>query len=455
MKEYIKGFLYLTVFLLIWSPTKAQQPSAEDTDVRRMTLQEVLELVEGENFEVRIAEAEMEQLRSRYRQTNATFLPQLSVEETAITSNDPLSVFGFKLRQESVSSSDFNPAILNSPDPYENFNTKFQLRQPLLNVDMLYRRSAVKNQLNAAKEQLEGTTYYARYRVKDAYYRLLLMDERLQVIDKSMEMAKENERQARNFYEQQIISKADYLSARVRLLELESQQSRVRDQLQTAQENLRYLLGMEEEIAIHPSDSLRLPAATVEELIPEAAVRNSELRALEYRKEAARQMVRSSKFSFLPSLNLFGSYEFNDQSLFGTRGESYMVGATLKWNLFDGFSKVGKVMESRAELKKAELAYQSRTFKNELEVRQAKRSLRQARKQLSYAESSVEQASEDFRIRSNRYEQDMEKTTDLLAAETKLAEARLQRLDALYQYNISLARLEMLFEQNLTYSEQQ
>jgi outer membrane protein TolC len=160
-------------------------------------------------------------------------------------------------------------------------------------------------------------------------------------------------------------------------------------------------------------------------------------------------MVKSSKFSFLPSLNAFGSYEFNDKVLLGTRGESYFVGATLKWDLFSGFSKAGKVMQSRAELKIAEVAYRSRSLKTRMEIKQARRSVKQAQKQFDFADASVEQAAEDFRIRSDRYQQGMETTSDLLQAEARLSQARLQRLNTLYQYNISIARLELLLEQEL------
>jgi outer membrane protein TolC len=415
-----------------------------------MSLQEVLAITEKANFQVRMAESDIEKVRSQYRQTNATFLPQISVEETGAYTNDPLNVFGFKLKQEVVSQAAFNPVVLNNPDPYENYTTKFQVQQPLLNTDMLFKRSAVKNQLNAAKEKLEGTIEYARFQVKDTYYQLLLMEERLGVVEKSLKAARENKRQAKGFYEQDMISKADYLAAKVRVLELESQQSRVQDQLQTVQDNLRYLLNIDEEVKIEPTDSMMVRPVAETDIDAENAT-NSKLQALQYRVTAAKQMLRSAKFNFLPSLNAFGSYEFNDGNLFGTQGESFMVGATLKWNLFSGFSKVGKVMESRADLKKAELAYESRLFKNKLEIQQAQRSLEQAQTQLNFAESSVEQAREDFRIRSDRYEQGMEKTTDLLSSEAKLAQSKLQRLDAIYQYNLSLATLELLLEEEIAY----
>jgi len=442
-------FTLLMVVLLSAPQAYGQMTSAADS-LKEMSLQEALLLTEKENFQIRIAQTEIDEVRSQYRQTNASFLPQLSIEETGISTNNPLNVFGSKLKQEVVTQADFNPAVLNAPDPYENFTTSFQVRQPVLNADMLFKRSAVKSQLNAAKEQLEGTIQYARYQVKDTYYQLLLMQSQLDVMDKSLQTARENRRQAKNFYDQQMISKADYLAAKVRVLELESQHSRLENQRQTVEDNLGFLLNMDQDIRIVPTDSMQVRPLPTDSL-PTKGVNNSKILAMQHRVDAARKMLRSAKFSFVPSLNLFGSYELNDDVLFGSQGESYMIGATLRWNLFSGFSKVGKVMESRASLKKAELAYESTVYQNKIEVRQAKRALDQAQQQLEYASSSVEQAREDLRIRSNRYEQGMEKTTDLLATETKLAQARMQRLNAIYQYNNSLATLELLLEHNLTY----
>ena len=143
----------LTVLLLtvVIQPLPAQNNNESTRNVREMSLEEVLQIAEQENFQIRMAEADIEIMRSQYRQTNAVFLPQISLEETGVSTNDPLNVFGFKLKQESATTADFNPARLNAPDLYENFTSKLQVQQPLFNPDQLFRRSAVKNQLNAAR----------------------------------------------------------------------------------------------------------------------------------------------------------------------------------------------------------------------------------------------------------------------------------------------------------------
>lgn len=445
--NYIRPVLFLALLLEIGVfPISAQTVDQENRETVTMSLDEALTIAEESNYAVLMANTDIEVARSLFRQTHAAFLPQISIEETAVTTNDPLSVFGFRLKQESVTAADFDPARLNDPDRFDNFSTVFELRQPVFNADMLYKRSAVKNQFRASRKQFASTVQQVRFQVKDIYYQLLLADRRLEVIATSLEMAEEMERQAKNYLDQGMISRADYLAARVRLLDLQSRQTESRDQRETLNDNLKYLLGLENDAVIMPADSMPPPRYFPDNFEGLYGT-NSSLEALSYRVEAAEKMVKSAGFSFVPSVNLFGNYAFNDEVLFGTAGESYMVGATLKWNIFSGFSKAGKLMQSKAELKKAKLAYQSSKFENRLKIEQARRSLQQARDQLELAKTTAEQAAEDFRIRSDRYEQGMEQTTDLLAAEAKLSEARLQQLNALYMYHRSLATLELLLEE--------
>jgi len=62
----------------------------------------------------------------------------------------------------------------------------------------------------------------------------------------------------------------------------------------------------------------------------------------------------------------------------------------------------------------------------------------------------VEQAEESLRIRADRYAEGLAQTADLLRAEATLARSRLRRLQALYEHNVTIYRLELLTERSLT-----
>jgi len=168
----------------------------------------------NQNFSIEQAEYDVKATRAQYRQTSAVFLPQLSFEYNAVSTNDPLNVFGFKLKQEIVSQQDFDPSLLNDPDAYENYSAKFELRQPLFNPDMMMQRGAVKRQLNSANEQLDGTKTHIRYQVRNQYYSLILHTRQLEVLESALETAGEHRRQAQNFFEEGLLSKEDFLAAR-------------------------------------------------------------------------------------------------------------------------------------------------------------------------------------------------------------------------------------------------
>jgi len=439
----------LLVLLLLLSVQVYSQDQPQDNRLIILSLEDAIEIALEQSFAVEQAVFDEDKIRARYRQTNAVFLPQLSFEYSAISTNDPLNVFGFKLKQQTVTQQDFNPTLLTDPGINENYSAKFEIQQPLFNPDMLLQRSAAKQQLNSFKEQLQGTKSNTRYQVQNQYFSLNLRIRQLEVIESALQTAGEHRRQAQNFFEEGMISKEDFLAARVYELEMESRKLNTENERAQAEDNLALLLGLDGSSVIQLTDSLQLRhAPSFENDDPAADVSNAQTRAIEYRVQAAERMVKASDFSFLPKINLFGRYEYNDTNFASFSASSYIIGANLSWNIFSGFSKVGKSMEARADLKKARSMQENNRFEQENRVRQAVRALKHAEQEIELTEESIRQSKEDVKIRSNRYAQGMERTTDLLEAETKLAEAKLKNAKALFKYNMSIAALNMLLETN-------
>lgn len=420
---------------------------AQDAEPMMLSLQEAIELVKTQNTEVLMAGHKLDANRAQLRQTSAAFLPQLSFEYNAISTNDPLNVFGFRLKQQSVTMQDFDPDRLNDPDTYENFSAKLEVRQPVFNPDMLMKRSAVKNSIRSAGEQFKAVQSQKSYEVRDLYYRLQLMDKQVEVINAGLKTASEHYRQAAQYFEEGMISRADMLAARVYELNMQSRLIQTEHELDGIRESLAYSLGLSSSTIIHASDDLA-PATEQAQmaLTPVENIDNSMLRTIDYQAQAAEDMVKSARFSYLPRINLFGSYEFNDSDAFGFGSNAYMVGANLSWSLFSGLQNSGKVMEARANQRKSQTMLDSYKTQMSNQLKQAQRMLQHAEFQLDLSGQTIEQASEDVRIRTNRFAEGIERTTDLLQAETVLLEARLHYFKAIYQYNLSLSSIEMILE---------
>jgi outer membrane protein TolC len=60
------------------------------------------------------------------------------------------------------------------------------------------------------------------------------------------------------------------------------------------------------------------------------------------------------------------------------------------------------------------------------------------------AKLDFEQSQEAYRIRSNRFTQGLEKTTDLLQSETMISQKELEFLQAVFEYNFTKEYVQFL-----------
>lgn len=417
---------------------------------QRLSLDEALDRATTMNADVLSARAGVSEARAGRLRTNAAFLPSLTLSETGVTTNDPLNAFGFKLKQETVGQRDFAPEILNDPDRISNFTTAIELRQPVFNPDGLYRRKAAGYQVRAADAGLDRTQTAIQLQVKQTYFRLETARRRVAVLDSALTTARVNRDRIQDLFDQGLVDRADLLGGEVRILQLESGLEQARADEQSTADRLAWLMGMDEPTEFELTTPLDRLSVDLTGLDPAAAVSGrSDVRALALRADAAKSELRSRKSTFLPRLNVFGGYELNDETILGSSGDSWQAGFSLSWTIFSGLDQAGAVRQAAAGLDRAEIEVRDARMQGAMEIRTELRNLEAARKRLDQTALSVEQAAEAFRIRSDRFAQGLVRTTDLLQAEVTLAEQRLALLNALYEHNLIIYRLEYLTEQPL------
>ena len=103
-----------------------------------------------------------------------------------------------------------------------------------------------------------------------------------------------------------------------------------------------------------------------------------------------------------------------------------------------------KLKKSKAEYKKSQFELDQYKATSTMELNKAKRDLEDAKNNLKLSKLSVEQSEEALRIRTNRFEQGLEKTTDLLMAETQFAQKQLEYYSTVFKHNYVLKYVEFL-----------
>lgn len=398
------------------------------------------------NLQIKMAQQDFKSAQADYRQSNSLFLPSISASHTAISTTNPLMAFGSILNQEILTASDFDPARLNNPARTRNFATKFEILQPLVNIDGIYGRKAAKAKLEAFSLQTERTKEYLELEVSKAFMELQLGYKAVGVLEKANKTADANLKLIENYFKQGILQKTDLLSVQVRVNEIQNQLQYAKSNVQNASDYLAFLLDQDNTNKVYkPIEDLE-NTISIETINPILSSTRKDIQAMDKSSEAYAKMLQSSKMNFLPRLNAFGSYELYDNSLFGTDAKGYLVGAQLSWSLFDGYKSIGKMEKAQAEFQKSEIENHQYKAKSQMELNKTNRQLKDAENKVNLSTLALEQSQEAYRIRSNRFKQGLEKTADLLQSETLMFQKELEFLQAVFEYNFTQNYLQFLIK---------
>ncbi|OOV24441.1 transporter, partial [Flavobacterium sp. LM5] len=202
------------------------------------------------NLQLKIAQQEFQAAQADYRQSNALFLPSITASHTAISTTNPLMAFGSKLNQEILTQADFNPALLNNPARTQNFATKIEILQPLINVDGLYGRQAAKAKMQAHQLQTERSKEYLELEVNKAFMQLQLAYQAVNVLNKANTTVQANLQLVNNYFKQGLLQKTDLLSVQVRVNEIKNQLQYAKSNIQNASDYLAFLLNEDTKNAV-------------------------------------------------------------------------------------------------------------------------------------------------------------------------------------------------------------
>ena len=407
-----------------------------------ISLEDVLAKVQESNSSIKVSEQEAQMAKYDYRFSNSIFLPQIAVSHTGLATTNPLMAFGSKLNQAILTQADFNPVLLNDPDQVENYATIVSVEQPLINLDGFYQRKAAKTTMEAKELQAVRTRDYLDFEARKAFGQLQLAHRAVAVMEKAFEAANANLKMAQNSYDQGLLQKSDLLEVKVRVTEVADQLKTAKSNVQNASDYLAFLMNEEGTVVYEPSEEL-VPDRLGETL--EGSLENrADVKAMDLVSEAYKANMKADNMTFLPRLNAFASYEMYDDQIFQADAKGYIIGASLSWDVFKGSQRFAKAGKSKTSYEKAKQEYEQYVAKSTMELQRTKRMVEDAKSRLETSKLAMEQSEESLRIRTNRFKEGLEKTTDLLMAEATYAEKQLAYYQTIFEYNQAQSLLTFL-----------
>ncbi len=411
-----------------------------------LTLEQAVETALKSNPGLKAADAQVDAAKAGVLKSRSGFLPKVTLSETWSKSDNPLMVLGTKLNQEIVGPADFNPAVMNDPEPASNYNTRLSAMQPVFNGGKEYLGlKQARLGREAAEQDRNRTRQETAFNVVKAYYGVLLAREYLTVAKQSLETSAANVKLAEARFKAGAVLQSDLLRARVQEAEVKEMTTRAESGVKLALANLNYAMGVEQgrEYDVTGTLAAREERIDLSEAIASALAGRPDLAALNLNRKNAETSASQARTDFIPSLNLMGQVDWNSETFGGSDAKSWAVMAVLSWNLFDGMVTTSNVRQAAATASRMRSLEEQMKSGVELQVKQAYYDYQASSDRIAASATSVEQADEGLRIVQKRYEVGMTTLVDVLGAENALIRSRTNALQALYDNNVAEAQLKL------------
>ena len=438
--QFVPGFIAVLMFL---SKAQGQQQPATP-----LTLQQAVTIALEKNPLRKAAQADTRVSSANVQGARSFLMPHVNFSETATRGNDPVYVFGSRLRQQRFAEADFALNSLNTPTPIGNFATRIGGTWTLFDSFATWHGINRAAQMNeAAAHQLDRTDQEIVFHVVSSYYQVLLAAKHLDVAEQAEKTAKSILERSQDRFESGLVVESDLLTAKVRMAERQQEVIRARNSLQIAEAQRNTAMGVPVDSPFQAAEVLTeraLPVSKLEELEKQALTNRPDLKGIASEEAAQRQSVAIAKSAFGPQVNAFAGWELDNPTfLAGGGGNNWLGGIEIKFDIFQGGAKRAELSRQRALEEKASAMNQAAGDAVRLEVRRAYYELDSSRQQIEVARAVIAQAQESLRINQDRYDSGLSTITDLLGAEEAARRSQTDYWEAVYNFDTSYASLEL------------
>lgn len=320
----------------------------------------------------------------------------------------------------------------------------------------LYTGGLVEGQIDVAKlgktnaqEEILRVEQATKYSAIEGYYGLLAYQELQGVYHEAVDNLQGHLYNVQAQYNVGTKAKVDVLSSDVSLANAKTTAITADNNVAVAESNLNNILGLPLETKLNLADH-QLPFDTYNISLQEATDY-----AMKYRPEVlqaaiavqeAERNIDIADAGNKPTVAITGGNDWADNTFPGidANKRSWKVAAGVTYNFYDGGATKAKVNQAKQDLLVARETEQKTREAVQLEVKQAYLNIRSAAQKVEETQTVVDQARENYRIQNIRYQAGVGINLDVLDAQLSLNEAQVNHIQALYDYNVGIAKLEQV-----------
>lgn len=302
--------------------------------------------------------------------------------------------------------------------------------------------------INASRATLQSSKYQRSTTINDvilntktAYYSLLINKNILETNKYEVQEFEKKLLQMQNFVELGRKSKLDLTKSKVSRGHAKLNLLNSQKELELAKANFINLLGLEGEFNYTLKDEAEYETYDFDvSKITQLAIKNRpELKKLLSDESSTRSTLKAATRDHYPKIVARTAYRFDGE---GATGPDFIAGIGLNFPLFQGFSRVAAVDESRASLRRIKTEIEISKRNIILDIKRLYLDLKYSRQKIDVTIDGLISAEETLQLTEELYKAGRKSQVDLLEAKSLYSRSKTDNLASIYNYKVAVAKLQ-------------
>ncbi len=462
--------------------------SENRTEVRRISFEEALQLTLRNNYLIKQSDHQLQQMEQERKSAKGLYFPKISLHAgynlmedkihfdlspvrdaitplyqtlgnygvfSGIPNPDPATNGTMPILPENVSTQVARKKMLEGLNSVTsaNWDLTIQERQfatlsagflwPIFTggkINAANRASQIKYE--AVTIENRQKSYELTNELIERYFGKVLAGEALAVRAEVKSTMEHHFQDAEKLQKEGQIAKVEMLNARLYWAEAEREWQKSVRQNEQLNDALLNTLATEGSYQLQPTTNLfYLDSLENIEFFYRMAIEKSPLLAqVAKKKELVNEGYKAERSGQFPTIAISGMYDIASKDL-SPYLPGYMVGIGMKWNLFEGLSQNNKMKALSYQKLQVEDYYQKSSSDIHTAIHNYYQEIGMYREQLQMLDAAMELAIEYYRVRNKAFSEGMATTAQVADASLLLAKTRIDKLQAMYGYDVSLSKL--------------
>ena len=340
-----------------------------------------------------------------------------------------------------------NEIIVQPQDEYTFIGT---VSQPLFaGFGLINQYQAAQIGLDLATLTEKQTRLDVIFHAQETYFSLLKALKHREVAAQTVMQISAQRDVAQSFYDEGLSPRNDLLQSLARLANAEQELVRAQNRLDIGRSRFNTMLRrpIDTPVSIVDMQDYRPLSITLDDGLQTARQNRLDIEIANKQVQLAEKEMAIAKRDYYPAVTLKGNYyqrgtdwQVNGGEGIGDRYQ-WEVMAEASWNIWEWGRTYYGVQDKFFQLQQAQQQREEILDNVALEVKDLLLSARASETNIRTVGQALEQARENYRINQERYKEQVATNTDVLDAQTLLAETLTNYYDALYDFNIATAAL--------------